>query len=1351
MKRTFDQLIGCSSDAGGSENESVRFSGGTIRDAVFQLINHHQDKDALLLEAGDFPIDSTGRNETKAGIKDLHPHYMHSVEGFIKMLEVESRGQEVATTAAIECAKKLKSLSEQKIEERKRNTMINVVIEAVKCLKKENRFNDGIFINQLCSAHGGISAELLWILNKEFIMTIDSYISCNLGKAVIFEALPGNIISMCRSASESERRRVDIISDLMAYLIRQGYARRSSELDHASKTLKRVTVAVLDSILKDTLKNVTELGLPHQNPFYLAFNHGGLDSETIKRCCTHLLAVTMSLNPDLKVSQALIKQSTWKYVNTPPGLAQVYNHLMLLFDSMEVLNIIKRVLARQEVNWETVLSFAATFLVLFRDASDVYRGLIRNLLQEAFENLEVENLITGFLLARQGCLEGPHVFPSYQEWFQDSFGSSTSPANNKKAFSLLVKFLTDIVPFESANILRVHIMKPPLIPAKCNDMYADYTILAKTRLSDMNEPLDPQVGIYTSTKMEGNELEDQISNDVNNALVSFEQSGKVPTIIIEASIFRKPYYIRRFLPALMKPRPLPDDPDIRMKFITALNQSGKIPTAMFNDYQSSCKRETVQLLEGLFVDDEDVILLPPEDQLQALLDQFLENISKELNDKEGAMKLTDTSTGKLSMIKERVDDVLGKECKEISEVVKPVIIGEKYDILPNICQACEMLLNTYCKLAALLSSTGHLKDNWHKPYVEIMFFHPTLLSHLYQRIWNIVISEGTSLEQHHILGLAHLLAVFASHCSGKTPMVISPSKQSTHLHEAILQELPHHDRQAMVFTFRFMTYYLQYSHCEVRSSSTFQKSILQKFQVLAYRLCPSHFNFTPLDPTALPVLEEQQLAIEIMRSENYRKLCDEVGKFSFDDWLALECEVFPEQDILSDQDRLVLYDWLLHTVYVPRSLQDGGCGGSYREACIRMFKSIVRYQMQPKVIQKRCYNHKAKEDRGSCHHLVRLLQNLCLNSMQRKVEATHVSAEAEAESAMSWMIEATDQLVSELTEYAAPVCFRFYSRLPAPLFWTNDIRVTPSEQMVRCSLNHVKKYLRNHLSDGLCLTYPCILFLLKGAFSFNSPDVAKLVGQPNEDNMCITLAIMVHWKKLHWLETCFNSDDFSRHGEMRSRVKSIFGNPGEPSTRMRTSNPQQTFACYSIMRDGDYTPIQIKKIMLSFSKVPQMDYALIVTAMSDIPLQETENWLNMQEGFRLAVCQRPNLLSEFAEGLNEKLDHVPDLSGRLRAVTFLRMMLETPKNELKVLLRECDAMKSLMDIYTNVGELYDSETKEVPLSYYQPLTTDVILAFSVFLKRCLRLCPKETLARIPNKWIATLTSMFIKDEQMDGT
>lgn len=43
--------------------------------------------------------------------------------------------------------------------------------------------------------------------------------------------------------------------------------------------------------------------------------------------------------------------------------------------------------------------------------------LLRELLGKAMENCETSLLTTGFLLARQACLEGPHTFPSYRDWF----------------------------------------------------------------------------------------------------------------------------------------------------------------------------------------------------------------------------------------------------------------------------------------------------------------------------------------------------------------------------------------------------------------------------------------------------------------------------------------------------------------------------------------------------------------------------------------------------------------------------------------------------------------------------------------------------------------------------------------------------------------------------------------------------------------------------------------------------------------------------------------------------------------------------------------------------------------------
>ena len=78
----------------------------------------------------------------------------------------------------------------------------------------------------------------------------------------------------------------------------------------------------------------------------------------------------------------------------------------------------------------------------------------------------------------------------YLLYIQKSFGdSSTTPANNKKSFGFLLKFLTDIVPFESAVVLKSHVLSPPAVPAKCRHLLADYVLLAKTRLQDLNVSL----------------------------------------------------------------------------------------------------------------------------------------------------------------------------------------------------------------------------------------------------------------------------------------------------------------------------------------------------------------------------------------------------------------------------------------------------------------------------------------------------------------------------------------------------------------------------------------------------------------------------------------------------------------------------------------------------------------------------------------------------------------------------------------------------------------------------------------------------------------------------------------------
>ena len=57
---------------------------------------------------------------------------------------------------------------------------------------------------------------------------------------------------------------------------------------------------------------------------------------------------------------------------------------------------------------------------MFSPFSDV----VGEMLQDAMESCEQEMLMAAFLIARQACLEGQHVFQSYTGWFHVSITAS---------------------------------------------------------------------------------------------------------------------------------------------------------------------------------------------------------------------------------------------------------------------------------------------------------------------------------------------------------------------------------------------------------------------------------------------------------------------------------------------------------------------------------------------------------------------------------------------------------------------------------------------------------------------------------------------------------------------------------------------------------------------------------------------------------------------------------------------------------------------------------------------------------------------------------------------------------------
>ena len=74
----------------------------------------------------------------------------------------------------------------------------------------------------------------------------------------------------------------------------------------------------------------------------------------------------------------------------------------------------------KEKTWFDVILIALCwFLLIFLGLTIwLFSEYIISLLRDGLESSNVENLVIAFLFARQCCLEGPHVFATYPDWYQ---------------------------------------------------------------------------------------------------------------------------------------------------------------------------------------------------------------------------------------------------------------------------------------------------------------------------------------------------------------------------------------------------------------------------------------------------------------------------------------------------------------------------------------------------------------------------------------------------------------------------------------------------------------------------------------------------------------------------------------------------------------------------------------------------------------------------------------------------------------------------------------------------------------------------------------------------------------------
>ncbi|RUS70649.1 hypothetical protein EGW08_021586, partial [Elysia chlorotica] len=186
---------------------------------------------------------------------------------------------------------------------------------------------------------------------------------------------------------------------------------------------------------------------------------------------------------------------------------------------------------------------------------------------------------------------------------------------------------------------------------------------------------------------------DSTEQDVQKAVAAFAESRKIPAVLMQASIFQKPYFMGKFLPALMKPRVLPDCPDERMLLIAELNKSGKIQTAAYNQYLQACEAEKQALLEGVFdVDDDEEmeeLSLPVVEQLQKRLDYFTQEVLT------GSYQI---QSGSLSTVLEKVSAMVTESSLNSNAESKV----SNLNIIVNLCDLHSLPSDNISKISRLL-------------------------------------------------------------------------------------------------------------------------------------------------------------------------------------------------------------------------------------------------------------------------------------------------------------------------------------------------------------------------------------------------------------------------------------------------------------------------------------------------------------------------------------------------------------------------------------------------------------------------------------------------------------------------
>ncbi|XP_008048229.1 Fanconi anemia group A protein [Carlito syrichta] len=850
-------------------------------------------------------------------------------------------------------------------------------------LLAHSMFSRASFCQELWKVQSSLLLEAVWHLHVQSVVSLQELLASHPDMQAMGTWLFRNLCLLCEqleaSCPYSDVAKA-MLSDFVQLFVSMGFQNSDSRTLEPEK-MPQVALGVLQGMLTFVL-DALAAGLQEESSSHkvvrcwVSVFSGDMlchiiSTDSPKRFFSHSLRQIFTHNPVLKASDAIRMQREWSFARTPTLLTTLYRRLFVMLSPEELVGHLQDVLETQEVNWQRVLSCVSTLVICFPEAQELLCDWVARLMARAFESYHLDSMVTAFLVVRQAALEGSSAFMSYADWFKASFGSARGYHGcSKKALVFLFKFLSDLVPFEAPRYLQVHVLHPPLVPARYRSLLTDYVSLAKTRLADLKVSIE-NMGLYEdlSSAVDITEPHSQALQDVEKAIVVFEHTGKIPVTVMEASIFRRPYYMSHFLPALLIPRVLPAVPDSRVAFIESLKRAGKIPPSLYSTYCQTCSTAQEKTPEGTFLGarTEPGCAEVPLGRLTAALEELRASMVDPTR--------CDVISTQLAVISDRLRAILDHSkddgSTELSEIQLSV---DTPKLEPQEQKVVDLLLMSFCQnlMAASSFAPPERQGRWATLFVKSLcgYALPALLSRLCQLLRH----QGPTLHASHVLGLAALAVHLGESRSvlpdvNAGPLAPAGSLPITELFDSLLTCRTH---ETMLFCLKFCTAAISYALCKFSSQSRgvlyscLSPGLIKKFQFLAYRLfsevrepaSQEDGASLPWRPLYLPSADWQRAALSLWRQTAFQELLKEKAfLLTYRDWLLLELEIQPEVDVLSDTERQDFQQWAIHEHYLPEPSASGGCNGDLEAACTVLANALMDFHQSS-----RSYNRSENSD-----------------------------------------------------------------------------------------------------------------------------------------------------------------------------------------------------------------------------------------------------------------------------------------------------------------------------------------------------------------------------------------------------